>query len=131
MTEEYGELLRRLRKQAGLTQIELANLAGITGQAVSLHELGVTEPEPENALACLAAIDKTLVLTPENKFAFLLLAGGFPMEVAQQAITQIKAPPKTRVREAKGLFGQSVVTLTFSTGDQEIVKAVKKLLGSG
>lgn len=45
---EFGEILRRLREDKGLSQQELADLAGIQASAVSHFELGRRLPSFEN-----------------------------------------------------------------------------------
>lgn len=40
----FGEVLRRLREEAGLTQVQLAERAGLHRQAVVKLELGLREP---------------------------------------------------------------------------------------
>ena len=42
-----GENIRRLRKEAGLTQEQLADKLGVSYQSVSRWELGVTYPDME------------------------------------------------------------------------------------
>ena len=40
----FGEVLRRARKKAGLTQEQLGHVAGVQRKYVSLLELGIHEP---------------------------------------------------------------------------------------
>lgn len=48
MSEKFfGEKLRELRKQNGLTQKELASMVGITKSVVSFYELGDRTPSPD------------------------------------------------------------------------------------
>lgn len=44
---DFGQRLRELRKSRDLSQGDLANLLGVTRQAVSQYELGVREPNYE------------------------------------------------------------------------------------
>jgi len=43
----FGETLKRLRKQAGLTQKQLADCIGVTKSVVSYYELQERYPSPE------------------------------------------------------------------------------------
>lgn len=44
---EFGEKLRRLRKQKQLTQRQLADLIGVQHTIISFYELGDRVPSPE------------------------------------------------------------------------------------
>lgn len=44
---EFGEKLRRLRKQKNLTQKQLASLIGVQNSIISFYELGDRIPSPE------------------------------------------------------------------------------------
>lgn len=48
LRKRFGERLRRLRKEAGLTQEELAARAGISVDFLSLVERGINAPSFEN-----------------------------------------------------------------------------------
>lgn len=47
MKEDFGERLRRLREQKGLTQTALATLAGTYSSDISYYEAGKTEPRAQ------------------------------------------------------------------------------------
>ena len=48
---EFRERLFELRRQAGLSQEELANLLGVTRQAVQKWEAGTSRPDMDNLTA--------------------------------------------------------------------------------
>lgn len=43
----FGQKLKTLRKQAGLTQMQLASQVGITKSVVSFYELQMRSPSPD------------------------------------------------------------------------------------
>ena len=54
---EMGERLSRRRKQLGLTQEQLAEMAGSTTQTISTAETGRKALRPENVLTLCDALD--------------------------------------------------------------------------
>lgn len=52
---EFAEELRRRRQEAGLTQAQLAKLAGTSQSRVSSYEAGTVEPSPATRERLLAA----------------------------------------------------------------------------
>ena len=64
MKLSIGENIRRLRKEAGLTQEQLAEKLGVSYQSVSRWELGVTYPDMEilPALAGLFSVSADILL---------------------------------------------------------------------
>lgn len=44
---EFGEKLKRLRKEKGLTQEQLATLIGVKNSVISFYEVGDRTPSPE------------------------------------------------------------------------------------
>lgn len=44
---EFGEKLKRLRKEKGLTQEQLATLIGVKNSVISFYEVGDRMPSPE------------------------------------------------------------------------------------
>lgn len=59
---EIGERLKQSRKQVGLSQVELANITGLTKAAVGQIESGITKsPRPEN----LFKLSRALRVDPE------------------------------------------------------------------
>lgn len=63
MSETFGERLRRLRTEAGLSQPRLARLVFVTQSFVSKVENGAEPPSPEFAKACDEALDAAGTLT--------------------------------------------------------------------
>lgn len=74
MATHFGQRLAELREGAGLTQYRLAQLAGLSKQAVSKLEKGDNQPNWETvqvlALAlgvdCTAFADRAITLPPEQ-----------------------------------------------------------------
>lgn len=68
---EIGNRIRQLRTNKGITQEELANALGVTNQAVSRWETGITTPDitllPSIALFFGITIDEIFNPTPEEK----------------------------------------------------------------
>jgi uncharacterized protein len=56
-----GELLRRARRGAGLSQVELAHRAGITQSVISAYESGHRQPSLRTLAALVKAADYELV----------------------------------------------------------------------
>jgi transcriptional regulator with XRE-family HTH domain len=50
MNSDFGERIRQLRKQRGITQQTLANILGITKTMISAYENGVRKPSYENLM---------------------------------------------------------------------------------
>ena len=48
---DFRERLFELRRQAGLSQEELANLVGVTRQAVQKWEAGASRPDMDNLVS--------------------------------------------------------------------------------
>ena len=51
MHETMGQIIKRLRKERGLTQESLAERLGVTFQAVSKWESGASDPSTTNLMA--------------------------------------------------------------------------------
>lgn len=60
------ELLRRLRRQAGVSQVRLGELAGVSHRTIRNWETGVRDPKLPNWLACLSALGYRIAITPER-----------------------------------------------------------------
>ena len=56
MVESFGEKLRDLRKQKGLTQAQLASLIGVKNSVISFYELSERVPSPEVIIKLAAAL---------------------------------------------------------------------------
>lgn len=61
---DVGELLRRARRQAGLSQRELADRSGTTQSAISAYESGARHPRSDTLQRLLAAAGHRLSATP-------------------------------------------------------------------
>src|SRR5689334_14298645 len=95
----FGDLLRQLREQAGLTQSDLAERAGLTPNAISALERGERRqpyPHTVNALA------DALGLAPEQRAALLAARasarGGEPAQAPPPSPPP--APPPEPARRA-------------------------------
>lgn len=55
----FSELLRKCRKQKGMSQAELAAQLGVTQQAVGKWESGKSSPDPENVAKIAAILNTT------------------------------------------------------------------------
>jgi len=69
---EAGDHLRRLRRHAGLSQLDLALLAGISQRHLSCVETGRAKPSPGTLHALLSALD-----VPLEQCNAVFLAAGF------------------------------------------------------
>jgi transcriptional regulator with XRE-family HTH domain len=67
LSSPFGELLRRDRQAAGLTQEELAARAGLSRRGIADLELGVRQTPRRDTVALLAA---ALGLTGEERTGF-------------------------------------------------------------
>ena len=54
---QTGELIKRARTVAGLTQAELAKRLGVTPQAISQYERGIKNPKNETLKRIATALD--------------------------------------------------------------------------
>lgn len=78
----FGQRLRRLRRDRGLTQRDLAERLGVDRRTIQRYELGQIFPVPE----ILAAIVLALVLRFEDLFA---LAPPMPREpICRRAVAE-------------------------------------------
>lgn len=74
MTMKFGEKLRDLRQENGLTQAELAEKAGISLRTISYYESGTTYPKNRNVYKTLADIlnvDANYLRNEGNEFITL------------------------------------------------------------
>ena len=64
MSKEFGENLRRLRKEKGYTQSDLARLLNIDRTTLTKYETGITEPDFERLknLCGILAVDYNTIL---------------------------------------------------------------------
>ena len=69
MTETYGERLRRLRRERGWSQEDLAQEAGVDRQTIGRHENDNVKPKGETLIAIAEALQvaiDTLVSSPQD-----------------------------------------------------------------
>lgn len=86
----FGEKLSLLRKQRGMTQLELAEKLDISRQAVSRWEQGISEPSTENLVSIGKLFDVTVdALVNEN----VQIQAGSAVLVAE---TEEKETPEKR-----------------------------------
>ena len=64
---QLGDFIRRYRKAKGLTQTELANLAGTRQEMVSKIEGGAPGSRIATIYNLLAALDLEMTLTPRTR----------------------------------------------------------------
>lgn len=57
---EFGSRLRRIRRAAGITQEQLANMVNIDAGSISRYEKGAITPGLDTAYALAVALDVTL-----------------------------------------------------------------------
>ncbi len=65
--QQLGNLIRRARKKRHLSQTELASLAGVRQETISLIETGNPAAKLETILAVLAALGLEFRITPRSK----------------------------------------------------------------
>ena len=89
-----GPLLRTWRRRRHLTQLELANLAGVTTRHLSFVETGRSRPSREMVLHLAEAL--TVPLRERND---LLLAAGFAPSFRRRELTDESVEPVRRALE--------------------------------
>jgi HTH-type transcriptional regulator/antitoxin HipB len=67
--DELGHALRAARKARGLTQAELARIAGLRAHHISMIETGTTKPTAATVFILLSALDLDCVLAPRGSDA--------------------------------------------------------------
>src|SRR5258708_35359929 len=82
MTQEFGNLLRKIREQESITQKALAKEAGIHHNTINRVEAGEYLMGPEVAIA----VATTLNIPVENQTKFFLLAAGYPEELVNKLL---------------------------------------------
>jgi transcriptional regulator with XRE-family HTH domain len=91
----FGDLLRRLRADGGLTQEQLAELAGLSMRAVSDLERGVNLTARRETTRLLA---DALGLVGETRAVFEARARGRPSAIALQASRAAAIPLPAGIR---------------------------------
>lgn len=64
---QIGAAIRRVRKQAGLTQRQLGAKAGLRQESISLVENGNPAVRIDSLLAIIAALDLELQIAPRSR----------------------------------------------------------------
>ncbi|MEO8686400.1 MAG: helix-turn-helix transcriptional regulator [Devosia sp.] len=107
-----GKNIRILRKQAGLTQVELAKALGIKQQVVANYEKEVTNPE----VAKLPTLAKVLGVSIESLFNAERPAGEIQAKIkrknsrevqAQEAFLQMKPEYQRAILKQMRMLGKS------------------------
>ena len=107
-----GKNIRILRKQAGLTQVELAKALGIKQQVVANYEKEVTNPE----VAKLPTLAKALGVTIESLFNAERPAGEIQAKIkrknsrevqAQEAFLRMKPEYQRAILKQMRMLGKS------------------------
>lgn len=65
--KQLGAIIRRQRRQLGLTQGQLGERAGLRQETISLMEAGNPANRVETVLAVLAALDLELQVAPRSR----------------------------------------------------------------
>jgi len=66
-TKQIGTIIQRARKKRGLTQMDLAERAGLRQGTISLIETGDTPAKMASILAVLAALDLEFTIRSRSK----------------------------------------------------------------
>jgi tetratricopeptide (TPR) repeat protein/transcriptional regulator with XRE-family HTH domain len=105
-SRDFGELLRRLRADAGLTQEELAEAAGLSPRSVSDLERGVSRTARPQTARLLAA---ALGLAEPERARFLAVAvGRFQLDESPFALVSVQATATRALpRDVAGFTGRS------------------------
>ena len=59
---EFGDILKRLREQRGLTQIDIAQMIGSSKQVISRYEHGVNDPPISTAAKIAKALNVSIAV---------------------------------------------------------------------
>jgi predicted ATPase/Tfp pilus assembly protein PilF/DNA-binding XRE family transcriptional regulator len=113
----FGELLAQLRRQAALTQEELAERAALSPRGLIYLERGARLPQPDTVRRLAAA----LALSPEQRAA-LVAASQAPQQDRQLAAGTADPPAEAR-RPALPLPPTPLI------GREQVVSAITALLG--
>jgi HTH-type transcriptional regulator/antitoxin HipB len=65
--KQIGNLIRRARKQRGLSQTQLGDRAGLRQETISLIETGNPATKLDTIMAVLAALDLEFRIGPRSK----------------------------------------------------------------
>jgi predicted ATPase/transcriptional regulator with XRE-family HTH domain len=126
---QFGGLLQEYRKQAGLTQIQLADLATVSVRAIRDLELGSAKRPRRDTVRLLA---DALRLGAQRRVNFEMAAGRDPATAAFEAVSGTRAMPPPR--PAGPMYGRDAehraLTELLVSGAHRLV-AVTGLAGVG
>lgn len=106
---DFSHRLYELRRKAGLSQEELADLVGVTRQAVQKWEAGTSRPDMDNLAALAAYFNVTLDY---------LVLGREPStpSPAQTVVNNYYSPWHYECKSKRTLFGLPLVHVNFGSG---------------
>jgi len=119
--QEFGVRLRQLRKQAGLTQRELAERVNIDFTYLSKIESGAMPPPSEKVISQLAEALNT------DKDELIILAGRIPSDIAEilqnrEALQRLRSARAKQMARSWGKRGETLHTQTQLLGYKSLSK---------
>ena len=121
-TSAVGDLLKRFRLAAGLTQEQLAERAGLSVRGLSDIERGL-KPRPHRDTIALLA--DALALGPTER-ATLIAAMGRPVEAATSDPVSPKDPSTEAASDHRRVLSNLPVALTSFIGREPEIDEVKR-----
>lgn len=121
--EAFSAVLRRLRKQSGLTQAQLADRLAIAKSTISMYEVGAREPDADTMreIAAVFGVDmNTLYGSPA---AFALAEGGEAMQ-----FSAAQSGDLALLFAAERQEEQQRLVAAYANADESIRIAIRKLL---
>ena len=118
---EFHERLYEVRKNAGMTQSDLADKLGVSRQAVSRWEMGTAKPELENLVSISEIFGVSTDFLLKGTVTESVSAGDPPTQKAE------KDPNATSIWEKLWLIGLcifAILTLVFSIGSGDIMNGL-------
>jgi uncharacterized protein len=103
-TAVSAELLRTARHRAGLSQVELAERAGVAQSVISVYESGRREPSVPTLAALVAATGFTLDMRLTKPKATAALSGPIGVRVAARRQAVLRSARRHGVH-VRGVFG--------------------------
>lgn len=120
----FSDQLKKLRKKAGLSQIELADALGIAKSSVSMYESGVRKPKYETIeqFADFFNVDIALLLETRNPRPFFvpiigLVACGDPINVDENIEEYVPLPKGVVADFCLRCRGDSMINARINDGD--------------
>jgi len=120
----FGEMVRRYRRRAGLTQEELAERAEITSRGLAYLERGERSPQP----GTIRRLSQALDLSPEEHAALLRLAEGAAGLAAPTAASRSPAV-STQVRTFLIADVRGYTRFTAERGDEAAARLAARFAG--